>query len=123
MRQSALGLLILIAAPTIAWSDDFEDAKDAMEAKQKCYALMERGDECLEWYWPEGETMERGPECGLWAVVGEERRRRVEQGLRHDPRPTRAHLRAIEECKCNRHAHQDFGFGERIKYQWCKARY
>ena len=98
MRQFALALLILFAAPTIAWSD----AEDELE----CEILLRRGEPCVEMVWEENGQVIRGSraECGEANYCP----RLISDGC---------------GCRCTRRAYQDFGFGERIKYQWCKARY
>ncbi len=111
MRRFALALLILIAAPTIAWGD----LADELE----CKILLERGNGCVESVWiehtPEGKKVVRGPvhEC-----VAHFSKIREEKGA-----AGRIYPEAACRQDCNRRAYQDFGIGERIKYHWCKARY
>lgn len=98
MRHFALGLLILIAAPTIALGD----AEDELE----CKMLVGGGYRCVEYVWRGDGGIEKGRFCPTepWSATSSARR-------------------PIASCTCNRKAYQDFGFGERTKYYWCKARY
>ncbi len=123
MRQIALGLLILFAAPTIAWGDPADDA----EAMAKCMTLLARGTQCVEWYWFSGGRVEKGEDCpstqssSVTAVTSDcpELGKKCAASVNKRPKTTTT----ANICPCNRHAYQDFGVGERIKYQWCKARY
>ena len=97
MRQFALALLILIAAPTIALGD----AGDKLE----CEILVRRGGDCVEAAWEENGTVIRGSYRECWEAHCGGRR---------------LICLARTKCRCTRKGYQDFGFGERIKYHWCK---
>ena len=103
MRQFALGLLILIAVPTIARGD----AADELE----CQMLMIRGRECVEWAWTKYTNYPNG-------VVKRGSLSECEADLGY--KNPSGGLRRIPGCKCNRQAYQDFGLLERIKYHRCK---
>lgn len=94
-RTLVFSILVVIAVPTIAWGDE--------EDKLECEILVMRGEPCIEMVWEEGGQVMRGS----WV----------------DCRDANDCPRGLCGCRCNRHAYQDFGVGERIKYQWCKARY
>jgi len=99
MRQLALGLLVLIAAPVIASADAFDRA----EAEAKCMSLVNRGDACVEYFWTERDgagqdVVKRGPVC----------------------KPALEAKRRTFKCECNRHAFQDFSFKDRARYYLCK---
>ena len=115
MRQFALGLLILIAAPTIAWSDAADDA----EAEAKCMTLLSRGAQCVEWYWlvdDEAQTGEcpKSEESFSHTTCIENRGEGLADCKSVFIRSPAPH------CECNRKAYQDFGVVERIKYHRCK---
>jgi len=99
MRQLALGLLVLIAAPLMASGDAFDRA----EAEAKCTSLVNRGDACVEYFWTErdrsGEdVVKRGPVC----------------------EPALNAKRRTYKCECNRQAFQDFSIKDRARYYLCK---
>lgn len=127
MRQFALGLLILIAAPTIAWGDAYDDLKKETE----CRKLIDRGDTCVEYVWTELGEVKRGPKCVQTIAYWDNNKRDEGQyrlvgtrvAIRSAGRLTPRQVEIARSCKCNRHAYQDFGFGERTKYHWCQARY
>jgi hypothetical protein len=96
MWRFALGLLILIAAPTIAWGD----AEDDLE----CEILVRRGQPCVEMVWEEDGQVIRGSRAECWDAKG----------------CGRGGALSRCDCRCTRHAYQDFGWNERIKYHWCK---
>ena len=119
MRQFALALLILIAAPTIAWGDAYDDLKDEME----CLNLMRRGNACVEYVWTDGGEVKKGERCArtqlpnktvtLAAPTIEDFGMEITVSVPQLPE-------VAANCRCNRKAYQDFGIGERIKYHWCK---
>jgi hypothetical protein len=101
MRWFVLGLLILIAAPTVVWGD----AEDELE----CQMLVRRGDDCVEYVW----------EDPLNDVIQQGSARECRKANAHEVfKGSTAHIPS--SCKCNRRAYQDFGPIERIKYHWCK---
>lgn len=116
MRQLVIALLVLIAAPTIAWGDAYDDEK----AKLECWKIMDRGKKCLEWFWMEEArdfqetTVERGAECAPMVEA---------KNAPREPGWMDVLNWAYEECKCNRHAYQDFDEAELNKFRFCNARY
>jgi hypothetical protein len=99
MRQLALGLLILIAAPLIASADAFDKA----EAEAKCRSLVNQGDQCVEYFWAAkdaggNDIVKRGPVC----------------------EPALKTKRRTFKYECNRYAYQDFSIRDRARYYLCK---
>ncbi len=112
---TVLPVAVILAFPLSAGGD--------AEEKAECLNLMNAGGVCTEYTWlamelaMEGSkwVAKRGPEdcsCVLWETRG---------GVGFPP--SRACLEHGKECECSHSAYEDWSFGKRMKYHYCKARY
>ena len=119
-RTLVLGILVVIAVPTIAWGDAASDLKAELE----CRALTSRGDACSEYTWSRGSEVEKGEKCPS-VMPYRSGGSKIDPDTGHtvffiDPPDPSAEPRVATNCRCNRKAYQDFGVVERIKYHRCK---